>query len=325
VLRLHFTHEDVLRTTLAPVPNPTWELMLSVRLLRRTGPATRLGRWRAEAYPRFGPHLRPLLDLVPVGGAHLPDFLTPPGVSDLDSGVDRVLSTPRAQLRAELLPMLRAGLVPDRVTGLWRDGEAVHRLGATIRRYHAEFVAGEWAGLTARIDADRTRRVHQLAAGGVERLLATLHPQLGWDSATLTYRCDPSVTVDLPLDGRGLLLQPSVYADEPALLLPADGQPTLVYPVPLDPAPHPHPGAGQAVAQLLGRTRAAVLAAVGDGATTTQLAHRVGVSIASASQHAGVLRSAGLITTVRTGPAVRHALTRLGAELLGPGHPFGRM
>ena len=49
------------------------------------------------------------------------------------------------------------------------------------------------------------------------------------------------------------------------------------------------------------------------------LASRAGISLAAASQHASVLRGAGLIVTRRQGGAVLHVLTPLGAELLQAG------
>jgi DNA-binding transcriptional ArsR family regulator len=76
---------------------------------------------------------------------------------------------------------------------------------------------------------------------------------------------------------------------------------------------------GGAVAALLGQTRAAVLAGTADGTSTTELARRAGVSLAAASQHATVLRDAGLISTHWHGRAVRHTLTPLGAALLTAG------
>jgi DNA-binding transcriptional ArsR family regulator len=76
---------------------------------------------------------------------------------------------------------------------------------------------------------------------------------------------------------------------------------------------------GSALAALVGRNRAAVLQSVADGCTTTELARRVGISLAAASQHASVLRGAGLIVTRRQGSAVLHVLTPLGAELLQAG------
>lgn len=72
-----------------------------------------------------------------------------------------------------------------------------------------------------------------------------------------------------------------------------------------------------ALGALIGRTRAALLYAVAEGcATTSGLARRVGVSLASVSQHTAVLRNAGLISTRREGTAVHHALTPLGQHML---------
>jgi len=72
----------------------------------------------------------------------------------------------------------------------------------------------------------------------------------------------------------------------------------------------------RALDALIGRTRAAVLHCVEDGCSTTELACRCGVSIASASQHASVLRDAGLLLTQRRGGSVLHSLTSLGAAVL---------
>jgi DNA-binding transcriptional ArsR family regulator len=54
--------------------------------------------------------------------------------------------------------------------------------------------------------------------------------------------------------------------------------------------------------------------------TTGELARRADISAASASQHATVLRKAGLISTSRQGNTVRHTLSPLGAELLNTHH-----
>jgi DNA-binding MarR family transcriptional regulator len=59
------------------------------------------------------------------------------------------------------------------------------------------------------------------------------------------------------------------------------------------------------------------LQAVADGAcTTSELADRSGSSTSSASQHAAVLRAAGLVVTRRHGSAVLHTLTPLGTRFL---------
>jgi DNA-binding transcriptional ArsR family regulator len=92
--------------------------------------------------------------------------------------------------------------------------------------------------------------------------------------------------------------------------------PVLVYPV--DPAPLPDRDRPdqRALGALVGNTRAAVLGAVGDGCSTSDLARRVQVSPAAASQHASILREAGLIVSTRDRNQVVHTLTPLGVALL---------
>jgi DNA-binding transcriptional ArsR family regulator len=138
---------------------------------------------------------------------------------------------------------------------------------------------------------------------------------------------------ELRLAGRGIALVPSVFAGQrPSLhehLNDAKAAPWLVLPVADAGIDHarlwggPRSGGtrsgGTALAALVGRNRAAVLGSIADGCTTTELAERAGISVAAASQHASVLRDAGLIVTRRQGGAVLHLLTPLGAELLEAG------
>ena len=132
--------------------------------------------------------------------------------------------------------------------------------------------------------------------------------------------------VDMELGGRGLAVVPSVFVGKDPSLHEnpndVDEVPRLVLPASdaggarLWAAPRSR---GSALAALVGRNRAAVLHAIAEGGTTTEVASRVGISLAAASQHASVLRGAGLITTRRQGGAVLHVLTPLGADLLHAG------
>ena len=63
------------------------------------------------------------------------------------------------------------------------------------------------------------------------------------------------------------------------------------------------PAAGDGLAALLGPTRAAVLRALAAPRGTVELAGAVGISPASASEHAKVLREVHLIDTLRDGRA----------------------
>ena len=69
------------------------------------------------------------------------------------------------------------------------------------------------------------------------------------------------------------------------------------------------------LARLIGRTRAALLAALTAPASTTGLAARTGIPVSSVSEHLAVLRANGLISTTRTGRFLLHQRTPLGLAL----------
>jgi DNA-binding transcriptional ArsR family regulator len=127
---------------------------------------------------------------------------------------------------------------------------------------------------------------------------------------------------------RGIALVPSVFVGQVPSLHQNPNDPTTAPWLVLPPAGvrmeqrhlwgNPRPR-GAALAALVGRNQAAVLRTIAEGCSTTELAGRVGISLAAASRHAAVLRDAGLITTHRQGSAVLHVLTPLGAELLRAG------
>jgi hypothetical protein len=309
MLRIHLTPADLGRITVAGA-DPMWELVTSARALAIGGAAP--AGWRNQVVPRLGPAVRPLLDLVRQP-ENIPTFLIPLREPGFAAGFAAVFSAPTAELRAELAA--HADATAGRGTPGWtRHLTAGDRLGRTLldgalRAYHEAGLAPCWDLVTARASADRAMRAQLLLDGGLDLLLSTLHPDIRWDPPVLHVAQNGGAGDDHWLRGRGLVLVPWYFGSTPVLVAPTDCRPFLAYPVRRD-VMTPRPG--DELIALLGRTRAAVLAALGDGATTTQLAHRVGVSLASASQHAAVLRNAGLVTTTRAGGAVLHTRTPLG-------------
>jgi DNA-binding transcriptional ArsR family regulator len=75
-------------------------------------------------------------------------------------------------------------------------------------------------------------------------------------------------------------------------------------------------GDGEALAALLGRRRAAILATLGTPAATSDLARRLGASPAGVNEHLGVLRRAGLVRAARDGRRVLYSRTPTGDALL---------
>ncbi|WP_369201053.1 winged helix-turn-helix domain-containing protein [Streptomyces sp. PU-14G] len=323
MLRIHFTNDDLARTRIAGGPDPLWEILLSLHILQRDDRPDVFRQWRAKVRGQVGSDTALLYELAPPRGYSV-DFLTPAGTADLEAGIRTVLGTPRVRLRAELAT-LTAGKRPtpwQRAVGEGRD-DALRHLGRTLRDYHAVAVAPFWPEIRRRVEADRAMRAHKLLDHGLGHLLGTLHPTARWDGAVLTLsygQCDR----DLRLEGRGLVLVPSFFCSGKPICLRDPGlAPVLVHPVrhergwaavarrtPVQ-APSARP-----LASLMGRTRAAALEAIAAGCTTTELARRLDISLAAASEHATTLRAAGLIATLRRHRAAHHSLTAVGAQLL---------
>jgi DNA-binding transcriptional ArsR family regulator len=318
MLRIHFTADDLARTRIMRGADVMWETVLSLQLLQNHEGAVVFDRWRRQVRGRLGRWVSPLITLAPYA-EYFPDFLTPPeGSPGLECGLDKVLSTSRTRLREELQVLGGYRRLPS-WTGRLATGdiEIIKILEKALRAYHGSVIAPGWPSVQASVGADRARRVHALAEGGCESLLNSFRPVMRWNPPVL--ETDYPLRQDLVLGGRGLLLVPGYFCwRTPVTLVDPELPPVLVYPIAGEfrvtngtPA-----RLDESLVRLLGRTRAAVLRAVESGGTTTEISRRAGTSVASASQHATVLREAGLIGTRRDGCAVRHTLTPLGEAAL---------
>ncbi|MFF0724825.1 helix-turn-helix domain-containing protein [Streptomyces sp. NPDC004134] len=320
MLRVHFTGADLARTRIAEGPDPLWETVLSVHQLTEQRPDPALRAWRTRECRHGRAALRMLRPVMPPRG-YFPDFLTPAAsLGGLESGIDAVLSTPRQRLRAELARLVERATPPAWMRPL-AEGEpdSLRRLGRALRAYHASVLRPAWPWIGRRTEHDRLWRAQTQSVAGTDAMLRTFGSLLRWRPPVLTV--DYPVDRDLHLDGRGLVLVPSYFCRRLPVAL-ADGAlpPILVYPA-RPPGVRGTGGAERAagaegLAQLLGHTRAAVLQSLGGLCTTSELARRAGVSASSASEHAAVLRRAGLITSTRFRNRVHHSLTPLGTALL---------
>jgi DNA-binding transcriptional ArsR family regulator len=312
MLRLHFTATDVLTTRFATEPIPLMELGLALATLQRRDPL--FAGWRSVHRRQFPNRARPLLELIPRSGAG-PLFLDPIS-ADLAPALELVQQTPTPLLRREL----RRVFGPGQGVSLWvreldrRDADAWSLLATAMTAAYDALLAGDWHRLRVGFDADVSLRGQQLARYGVRTTLAALCVGSSWDGDVM--QIPSRYPRDLFLSGRGLTLLPSLFwRADPLFCDHPDGSLLLLYP-----SATPLPlvrgaGDGDRLADLLGATRAEVLRLSHEQLTTSELARSAGISIASASQHAKVLRLAGLVSSHRTGKAVVHEPTPLGVGL----------
>ena len=308
LLRIHFTTDDLVRTTVAPTADPLWEVVLAgCRLRDRVHPPVFHGWVNAvrKRLDRRDAALR-LLHLL----ASRTGLLTPPESADgLESGLAAMRATPPHRLAAELE---RLEPLPAWVDPLLGGPRGPVVLANVLRHLHSVLVEPHREVVRESVNADRARRARDLVDAGVHGLLAGLRPHARWDGSVL--EADSPQDRDLHLCGRGLRLVPSYFGRRPSTCPDPDLPPVLVYPIP--DADRWTAAAPNGLDELLGPTRRAVLECARTGAGTTELARRVGTSPASVSRHTGVLRGAGLLRTTRHGTRTVHSLTTLGEALM---------
>jgi len=314
VLRVHCTAEDFLRVTIADQPMPLLELGLAMMMIQRRDPNPVFSPWRRRAERDLPRSARPFLGLVSPQGAG-PLFLDPPS-PDLDEGLDQILSTSRARAETEL----RAICSVDRpVTGWIRDLAAQDRdawqiLEESVRSAYASVITAVQSRLQAGFQAETTWRANILARQGLHATMLGLSPSARWNGLTL--ESDLPRDVDLHSQGRGIVLQPSLYWDNLLATYHPDGRIILIYPA-VTPLPlRDSPSSANPLTVLLGTTRAQALRVLVQQHTTTDLAGALTVTAAAASMQAKTLREAGLIASRREGKSIWHWCTPLGLDLL---------
>ncbi|MBD0740953.1 hypothetical protein BG418_05590 [Streptomyces sp. CBMA152] len=343
-LRIHFTADDLARTRVAQGPRPLLELDIALRVLQENFHHARFDTWRRESFGRLDPRTRMAFDVVPTKGWSL-DFLLPVEPGSPQELWEKVRATPPRLVRRYVEQWVdRTGRVPEWMRHTDSDPRFLQSLVDVFEDAHEQIVAPYWQRIEQLAGADRAIRMRHLTEGGVERLLQGLHPRrVRWNPPVLELTMISGHEGDLYLDGRGLLLIPTLFGSEhPLFDDAAKPQPWISFPIGQDGVPGlalPAPStagalttAPRSLSALLGRTRATVLCAIAEqpGLTTSQLAARAGISAASASEHATVLRSAGLISTARDRNAVLHTPAPAGLGLLnsstaGPAEPVLRV
>lgn len=301
VLRIVFTRDDLSRVRVAEHPHPLWELVLGINTLQSHTAPDRFRPWRASADPG------PIAELTPPGTS-FPDFLTPPlDDADIEAHFDAMLRLAKTSIRKDL-ELTYGSTVPSWASEAHETGR-LDGLVSSLRAFHDTALRPRWPELAGQVEADRALRARQLLRTGVDGLLTGLHPSIRWRYPVL--EADYLFDHTIRLEGRGLTLVPASFCwGAPVTLVDPAQPPVLVYPC----API---GRDDSLATLLGSERARVLTELRVASSAAQLAVRLGVPRSKVTTHLEVLHDAGLLTTVRAGPIVRHTLTRLGHSLLG--------
>lgn len=301
-----------------------WEVVASIRVLRDPGEHAIHLPWANRVRPRLvqaglvGAGAGLLWQLVPAAPGYLADFLTPPppGLTpDLGAELATLRATSDHVVRAHL--DLYPGARTPAVASLHADPSAgLRRLAEEITEYWRLALAPDWPRIRVLLDAEVFGRARRLAEDGAAGLLNDLHQRVRWEDATLLISQRHCTAPDVP-DGTGLVLVPSVFVWPSVLSIAAGDVAQLAYPArglaTLWESPTATP---DALAAVIGRGRARLLAELGAPVSATELARRTGMSPAGVSQHLTALRAAGLVVTHRQGRMLLSARTTVAEALL---------
>ncbi len=307
--------------------SPLQETVLSLRMWTHPGVYT----WQTPGFDRLRPAFgrlgcQELLRTLIASNRWVPDFLTPRPhgpAPDFRAELAVLRATPPERLRIELE---QAFLPHDRVlpaplaAGLDDPARLLARIADALEEYWESCLAPEWwPRARAVLEADLAHRSRVLARYGAAALFAELDDRLRWEDGVLTIRRDWDATDgNVIVDGRGLVLVPTFFVRGAITSISDDHPPTISYPArgraTMAGAPAAVPTA-RALGLLLGAPKARLLALLAEPASTTELAHRLGVTPGAVSQHLAVLFDTRLVTRTRYGRSVLYVRSALGDEL----------
>jgi len=320
VLDVAFSLRDLARTRFAL--SPLWEVVAGVRVLKHPAEHPLHRPWSTQAARRLagsGLDWQLLADLVPDPPRAIPAFVAPPpttSVADLGLELAVLRATPPERVTESLAgPRAPRSARTDRLRADPRRGLA--ELAELIEAFWEIALAPHWPRMRSLLEGDVLHRARLFAEHGADRLLGDLGSDVTWDEDTL-YVGHRYVRGSRQLGGRGLLLVPSVFVwPQVFSLITPHWQPTLRYP-PRGVATlwERRSALPEALAAVVGRSRARLLAELDTPATTTDLARRTGATAGGVSQHLSALRRAGLVDAHRSGRYVLYVRTEAAETLL---------
>jgi DNA-binding transcriptional ArsR family regulator len=275
--------------------------------------------WLAEHGPAFDerwgrdPFVRPFLrDAIRPGW--IADFLIKPprgdaDVEDFGDELARVAATPDDEARAHLLEQLDRPLAPV----LRRPG-LVERAAELVRWAWSRTIEPTWYRRRRIFEADIVARTGRLSAGGWAAVLDDLRPGMRWlGDGRLQIN-----TYDYPprdLTGTRLVFVPAtVQRGWVAWEEPADSH-AIIYQCTGWLAQEPAAVPPDALARLIGPSRARILDLLATPKSTTQLVALTGFTLGATGAHLRILRESGLAARRRAGRSVLYYRTDLGDAL----------
>jgi DNA-binding transcriptional ArsR family regulator len=310
VLTYELTSRDLAEVRFAV--SPVAEMVLSLRALREPGRFPLQLGWVRAVQPRVAELDWDVLRWLVNDTMGSPDFLTPRPTSPLTQLADElqlIADVDRETFERQLVAV--NGELPADLT--------IDKVLEALRQYWDAMMAPYWDRMRTLLSADISYRGHVLTQQGTGAMLNGLAPAITYADGLLKVDRVAAVSRTEAVDGRGLVLQPSLFGPHAVIPFDPGAEPILGYP-PRGQAnlwSVVEPPSQQDLAQLIGTPRAHILELLTHPRTTTDLAGELKVTPSAVSQHLQLLRRTGLVEPQRTGKQVLYRPTELAALLTG--------
>ena len=253
----------------------------------------------------------------------VPRFLT----SSLDdpapsfaSQLDEIRATPSDRARREVFETFGDDVPRAYLPFLRQPERAIDALCTALDGYWTRVIEPYWPRMRATLEREILRQAYAFTSRTPEVALHGVHPAMTFAGDVLTVR-SVAQQERTALGTRVLMLTPLICAPDGLIAdVFDDDRVKIGYAAPgaqevwsgSDVVPEP----AEQLTNLLGKSRARILAGLDSPGTTSALSARLDLSLATVSEHLAALYGLGLVERSRVGRSVEYELTDVGANLL---------
>ena len=269
-------------------------------------------RWRAAADDALQGGRLNLLVMLARDGAHgyMPDFLmpTPAGYKgDPHAELHEVSTTPARRVDYEVRNLLYgsswAGRLPARrpaaalLAAIEHGGhDLAEKVAGQLAQFWEAALAAHWPRIMAGLEDDIAQRSRTIAREGFAAMMRALHPAVDWADGGLNLQMryyEGNTTAQT------IILVPGAFGHLPLNVIDPAAAPDYRIPLIGYPAMSSAPFDAPPLDELIGSTRAQLLANLAEPRTTEQLARCLQLSRSTISYHLQVLHRAGVVLRIR--------------------------
>ncbi len=324
MITLYLTPDDLAKTRFSF--NHLGELFASFNVLRDTNLHIHYEPLVIEALPNTHPADFPYIQSVMLPDGYPVDFVIPKSVRQnrtFEAEIELLKSAPEEVIRADIQDLVDtyAVFTKEHEHFLSDPYEALACLVEELRSYWDQTLSTIWSQVRSVLEQDILFRARQMALYGTDWMVSNIASKIRYEAGTLQILSEQKTALtEYMLEGQGIHFVPTIFRLPCMVLCQLDRQKQslVVYNARGSGLWQPQhlPDPALELVQLLGPARANILIMLQEPLHTSELAVKLYMTAGAVSQHLSQLRTAGIVSTYRSGHRVYYYLTPRGQGLL---------